>query len=336
MRNYLTNIISILIVSTTVIVFMASPIKGQDSISNTKEISYIKDTYTYKTVDGHEIQADVHRYPMKEVRPALIWIHGGALILGSRTWLTSAQLELYLHAGYTVISIDYRLAPETKLAAIIKDIEDAYAWVRTKGPNLFYIDADRIAVIGHSAGGYLTLMAGFRLKPRPKALVSFYGYGDITGDWYSQPDSFYNQKPTISKEEAFKSVGDSIISNTLTESLLKERAQFYFYCRQHGLWPREVSGHNPETELTWFSKYEPLRNVSPEYPPTMLLHGEEDTDVPFEQSFLMTEAFKRHGVEHEFLTRPDWGHGFDDAGMKDSAVQEAFKRVLSFLKKHVK
>ena len=126
-------------------------------------------------------------------------------------------MKLYLNAGYTLISIDYRLAPETKLAEIIEDLEDAYAWVRSEGPMLFNIDADKIAIVGHSAGGYLTLMAGFIFKPSPKALVSFYGYGDITGSWYSQPDSFYNQNPTISRDQAFEFIGNTIISNPLPE-----------------------------------------------------------------------------------------------------------------------
>ena len=121
-----------------------------------------------------------------------------------------------MKAGYTVVSIDYRLAPETKLAAIIEDLEDAYAWVRAEGPDLFKIDPNRIAVVGHSAGGYLTLVAGFRLKPRPRALVSFYGYCDLTGTWYARPDSFYNQLPAISKDQAFATVGDSLISSTPT------------------------------------------------------------------------------------------------------------------------
>ena len=112
-----------------------------------------------------------------------------------------------LDAGYTIISIDYRLAPQAKLNDIIEDLVDAYRWVRIDGPKLFRIDPNRIAVVGHSAGGYLTLMAGFRLNPRPAALVSFYGYGDIAGDWYSRPDPFYSRQPAVPKEEAYQAVG---------------------------------------------------------------------------------------------------------------------------------
>ena len=167
----------------------------------------IRSTYTYKTIGDLRIRADVYRRPGEIVTPAILWIHGGALIMGNRRGLNAVQAEKYLDAGYTIISIDYRLAPQAKLNDIIEDLVDAYRWVRIDGPKLFRIDPNRIAVVGHSAGGYLTLMAGFRLNPRPAALVSFYGYGDIAGDWYSRPDPFYSRQPAVPKEEAYQAVG---------------------------------------------------------------------------------------------------------------------------------
>lgn len=337
MKNIFTQATYSRAVFAFVLIVFTQTLCGQEIKMASDEIPYIKDSYTYKIVDNHEIQADVYRYPGEELRPGIIWLHGGALIIGTRGWLPSEQMKFYLKAGYTVISIDYRLAPETKLAEIIEDLEDAYAWVRSEGPKLFNIDADRIAIVGHSAGGYLTLMAGCRLKPSPKALVSFYGYGDITGSWYSRPDSFYNKNPTITLDQALEFIGNTVISSPPPEPQWPNgRAKFYLYCRQQGLWPREVSGHDPLREQEWFSDYEPLRNVTSKYPPTVLLHGEKDTDVPFEQSVLMAGALKQYDVTHEFIRNPEWGHMFDATGMEDQAVQEAFNKVLKFLESHVK
>ena len=130
-------------------------------------------TYTYKTIGDCHVKADVYR-PSGCSAPtaAIVYIHGGCLMYGSRKGINSEQLELYLRAGYTVVSIDYRLAPETKLPEIITDLQGAIQWITDAGPDLFSVDPQRIAVVGHSAGGYLALMSGRCVSPRPKAIVS--------------------------------------------------------------------------------------------------------------------------------------------------------------------
>jgi acetyl esterase/lipase len=286
-------------------------------------------TYTYKRAGGCEIRADVYT-TNTEVRPTLVWVHGGALIMGSRRDIRERQRDLYLRAGYHVVAIDYRLAPETKLPEIVEDVVDACRWVRLNGPQLFQADARRMGVVGHSAGGYLTLMLGFRAAPRPSALISFYGYGDIVGEWYSRPDPFYCQQSMVTVEEARASVGEAALSDAWGRP---ERERFYLYCRQQGLWPREVVGYDPDTQAEAFEPFCPERNVTDGYPPTLLLHGGNDTDVPYEQSVLMAKALARVGVEHELITIPGGGHGFD--GADDEASERAFKRVLAFLKAHV-
>jgi acetyl esterase/lipase len=292
---------------------------------------YTRQTYTYKTVSSLPIRADVYRKPDGQVRPAILWIHGGALIFGNRGGINQEQLQRYLESGFVVVSVDYRLAPETKLPEILTDLEDAYLWVREKGPEIFQVDPNRIAVVGHSAGGYLTLTAGYRFQPRPKALVSFYGYGDIAGAWYSNPDPFYLKEPLVSKEKAYAAVGKIPISEPLQE---ENRWPFYLYCRQQGLWPKEVVGHDPKTEPRAFDAYCPLRNVSGDYPPTLLLHGDKDTDVPFEQSEQMAKELKQNGVPSEFIPIAGGAHGFDWK-LKDSQTAKAFDQVVAFLKKYV-
>ena len=288
-------------------------------------------TYTYKTVGELPIKADVYRLSGDEVRPVIVWIHGGALISGSRNGPSAEQRQRYLNAGYVIVSIDYRLAPETKLKGIVDDVQDAFKWVRRDGPKLYKIDPKRVAVIGHSAGGYLTLMTGFAVEPRPQALVSFYGYGDITNEWYSKPDPFYRKtRPLVSKEQAYKAVGKKETTGG------PGRGDFYMYCRQNGLWPKEVAGFDPDKEPRAFDRFCPIRNVSKDYPPTLLLHGDNDTDVPHQQSVDMAAELKKHGVPHEFISIKGGGHGFDGKGMKDAKVAAAFERVEAFLKKHVK
>ena len=252
-------------------------------------------------------------------------------------------LRRYLEAGFVVISIDYRLAPEAKLPQIIEDLRDAFRWVRETGPQAFKIDPRRMAVTGGSAGGYLTLMAGCCVNPRPQCLVSFYGYGDIVGEWYAKPDEFYLREPAVPKEEAYASVGQVPLSGcTFLTKESDKRGRFYLYCRQNGLWCNEVAGLDPIKDLEALVPFCPVRNVTKEYPPTMLLHGDQDTDVPHEQSIMMAKELARHGVAHELRILRGQGHGFE-AVLKDNEwkknddpqVAAAMEAVLVFLKEHV-
>jgi acetyl esterase/lipase len=285
------------------------------------------ETYTYKSAGGCEIKADVHNAGDEARKPGVIWIHGGALIMGSRkappAWLTDER-------RFGIVSIDYRLAPETKLPAIIEDVQDAYRWVREEGPKRLGIDPERLGVEGGSAGGYLTLMCGFAVRPRPRALLSLWGYGDITSSWYSRPSPFYLQQPGVSKEESDRSVGNTCISEPPSPN---QRGRFYLYCRQKGLWPKEVAGHDPDAEPEWFNRYCPVRNVTPEYPPTMLIHGTADTDVPYEESVKMAGKLSQLGVKHTFLSVPQGGHGL--AGIGPSVQAGLFRQAMEFLEAHM-
>jgi acetyl esterase/lipase len=227
------------------------------------------------------------------------------------------------------VSIDYRLAPETKLPAILDDLRDALAWVRASASKAWGARADRVVVLGGSAGGYLTLASGYVVEPRPAALVSFWGYGDIAGPWYSRPDAFYRRQPLVSAAEARASVGTQVVAEPPAGN---GRSRFYLYCRQNGLWPKEVAGHDPDSEPNAFDRFCPVRNVSAGYPPTVLVHGTNDTDVPYEQSVLMNHELARHQVPHEFITVPGAGHGL--GGVDPARIAEIHQRVVAFLKRH--
>jgi acetyl esterase/lipase len=288
------------------------------------------ETVVYKSVPGCEIKADVYRTAQGTARPALLWVHGGALILGSRRPATGPLHSALLNKGYVIVSIDYRLAPETKLPAIIEDLRDAYSWILTDGGKRFGIDPSRIAVSGGSAGGYLTLMAGFSVEPRPRALVSYYGYGAIDDPWNMEPDDFYRKQPLVPKAEALASVGKTVISEPPERSA---RGRFYLYCRQQGLWASEVTGHNPHKEHKWFDDYCPIRNITKVYPPTLLIHGTADTDVPYAASQEMSAKLAETGVARELITVPGAGHGL--VGATDEEKTRAGARAADWITSHM-
>jgi acetyl esterase/lipase len=289
---------------------------------------YWKTTYTYKTAGNLPIQADVYRSPDTAPRPVILWLHGGALIFGHRGNLPEWQARQYVDAGYAVVAADYRLAPESKLPEILDDLKDAWLWVRERGPSLFGADAEHMAVVGHSAGAYLTLMSGFLLDSRPRALVSFYGYGDITGPWQTQPVRLPSGQKPVGKEQAYAAVGTIPLAGT---NFAHQRFTFYAYSRQQGIWPNVVTAMDPAQRPADFRRYCPILNIDSRYPPTLLLHGDADKDVPFAQSEAMQKELAGKGVKSELIRIKDGGHVFD-GNEKDPQVTAAFRRVLEFLK----
>jgi acetyl esterase/lipase len=291
------------------------------------------ETYTYKRVGSLEIKADVHRADDAMPRPVAVWIHGGALINGNRVGIDGRVRQMLLDAGYALVSIDYRLAPETKLPAIIEDVEDAFAWIRKEGPKLLNGDTTRLAVLGGSAGGYLTLTSGFRVKPRPTVLVSFWGYGDLIGDWYSTPSPHpRHHHSKLTEDEARAQVNGPPIADSRDRK--GNGGAFYEFCRQRGIWPKEVSTWDPHNEPEKFVPFMPVRNVTKDFPPTLLIHGTADTDVPYEQSVLMAAEFQKHGVPHELVTIPDAEHGL--AGADARAIDEGYRKALEFVDRHMR
>ena len=287
-------------------------------------------TFTDKKVGDLEIKLDAHRLADKEIRPLAVWIHGGALINGGRSGIGPGRQ--LVQAGYVVVSIDYRLAPETKLPAIISDVEDAFKWIRKNGREKFQADTSKIAVLGGSAGGHLTFSTGFRVKPPPTVLVAYWGYGDLIGPWLSQPSPHKrHQSRTLTPAQMKAVEAGPPVANSYERK--GNGGAYYQTCRKLGIWPEKVSGF-AETDAKKFAPFMAAVNVSSKYPPTLMIHGTKDTDVPHEQSLIMTREFKKHGVPHRLISVKGGEHGL--GGGKPQDIRAARAAVLPFLNKYMK
>lgn len=298
------------------------------------EPEYVKTTAVYKRVENTDIRAVVYRPDDEQVRPVVVWIHGGALINGHRDGISGRIRKYATDRGFALVSIDYRLAPETKLPEIIADVEDAFRWLRSKGAEEFHLDKSRVAVTGGSAGGYLTFVTGHRVKPRPQALVPFWGYGDLVGDWYSTPSPHpRHNRVKVTRDEAFKQVAGPPVSDSRDRK--GNGGLFYLYCRQTGQWPSLVTnGWDPKRDVDKFTPYMPVRNVTQDYPPTLMIHGTIDTDVPHEQSVMMAAEFKKHGVDHRLISIENGEHGL--GGGDPEKIEAAYEAAAEFLDKHLR
>jgi acetyl esterase/lipase len=128
--------------------------------------------------DGDGLRVRVSARPDREPGcGALLWIHGGGMILGSAEqddgWCSRLADEL----GIVVAGVDYRLAPEHPFPAALDDCMDALAWLRDSADELG-VDPDRLAVGGASAGGGLAAAVAQRARDerRPGLCLQLLNY----------------------------------------------------------------------------------------------------------------------------------------------------------------
>ncbi|WP_230199449.1 alpha/beta hydrolase [Bacillus ndiopicus] len=288
----------------------------------------MKKTIVYKATNQFTLEADFYESNRPNA-PVIAYIHGGGLLWGEKEEISDDLIQLYTNNGYGLFSINYRLAPETKIEHILDDVQDALNWLTTEGPKEFSIDASKIAVIGSSAGGFLALSTGI-FATKPRAIVSFYGYGDISADWATKPNSHYCEKDKVSKEMAQQLIGNAVLTNASVE----ERFLLYLYARQTGEWIQLITDLNPALHVDELKKLSPMYNVSADYPPTLLLHGTKDVDVPYLQSVFMRAALIKENVKAKLITIPNGEHVFE-RDFHNPTVQNALQEVLDFLHIHL-
>jgi acetyl esterase/lipase len=286
--------------------------------------------YVYKTADEVKIKADVYAQTGDAKYPMVAWFHGGALMFGNRTGVPKQLVDLCRTNGFVLASFDYRLVPQTKIPAIIEDVTDGIDWLRKRGPKLFNANPQRLVVAGASAGGYLTLMAGCTVEPPPTALVSYWGFGDISGDWTAKPNEQYRKWELIPKEQAWAGVTKEILTGT-DQSNGKPQANLFNYLKQNGLWPDVATGFDPATEPAKFKPYCPIQNLTSKFPPTLFLHGTADPDVPCAQSVEMKAALDALKIPTKLITVKKGGHGLWGGDKK--LVIQAFADSMEYIRK---
>jgi arylformamidase len=123
--------------------------------------------------------------------PLVVFVHGGGWKRGDMQMMRgSAKLEHWQAAGYAVASINYRLVPAATVEQQGADVAGAVAWLRANAARLGF-DADRVVLIGHSAGAHLVALVGtdpqyFRAAGLPMDAVR--GIVPLDGAAYNVPD----------------------------------------------------------------------------------------------------------------------------------------------------
>ena len=200
----------------------------------------------------HKLDILSRRGAVPERAPVLVYIHGGAWMIGDKRQQGIPMMHELVQRGWVCVSINYRLSPRATWPAHIVDCKRAVAWVRQHITE-YGGDPGFIAVSGGSAGGHLSALLaltpgvpewqpGFEdLDTSVAACVPFYGVYDLTGD-----------------PERSGSYGPG------TLELLERRVM------------KTSSSDDPAV----FEQASPDRRVTASAPPMLVFHGANDTLVP--------------------------------------------------------
>lgn len=244
--------------------------------------------------------------------PLVVWVHGGAWLMGSKQLGPDAVQRRVLDRGFALASIEYRLSDEAVFPAQIHDVKAAIRFLRANRER-FRLDADRIAGWGDSAGGHLVALLG--TSAGVTALEGSLGNAGVSSriqavvDWYG-PTDFLRMDEQAGRIEC----GDRATPHTAPDSpesllvggLITER-------------PDRVRAADPTTY------------VDGAEPPFLIQHGTADCVVPYPQSVLLRDALHTAGagdVELDLLEGA--GHGGPAF-----AAQRNMARVLDFLDRHL-
>ncbi|MDL2059908.1 alpha/beta hydrolase [Mesosutterella sp. AGMB02718] len=212
--------------------------------------------------------------------PAIVYVTGGGFINANKD--NGIQLRMHLaEAGYVVASIQYRVAPTARFPQPLEDVKAAIRYLKAHAKQ-FGIDPERVGIVGGSAGGYLSAMAGttsgttafdkgdnLNFSSEVKAAVDLYGLSDLTriGDDHSER-----------VKQAHKSAGS-------TEALWVNGSPV-FGGRDGGILADKEAAE----------KANPIAYISKKSAPMLLMHGTKDTVVSPSQTDLLFQALQKKNI----------------------------------------
>ncbi|AXE18687.1 alpha/beta hydrolase [Runella rosea] len=253
---------------------------------------------TYAEADGKKLTLDIYKLRAQKEPYLIVWIHGGAWHSGSKE---NPPLGMLTH-GYALASVDFRASTEKAFPGPVHDIKAAIRFLRANAAQYGY-KSDKIIIWGASSGGHLA------------ALVAT-----------------TNNNPTL----------EGTLGNFLTTSSSVQACIDFFgptnlltilsQSTPHGLNVRlpalAILLGKPVEQVPELAKAaSPVYQVSASAPPLFIVHGEQDNQVPINQSIELMSAYKSKNLPVQIEFIPNAGHSGPAYGTK-----ELMNKISAFLK----
>ncbi len=263
----------------------------------------IHEDVVYREVEGVALRLDIAVPNQGEGPfPVVLAIHGGAWRAGNKGNMRSA-IERFAGEGYVAVSPQYRLVPDHLYPSQIHDVKAAVRWLRTHAET-YWIDPDRIAALGFSAGGHLALMLG--VSDPDDGLEGLDGDGDPTEVPSSRVQAVINYFGPTDLAAADIPLVSIPLRDALVGGPLDEKAELV----------RQAS---------------PITMLSPDDPPILTFQGTKDPLVPPTQATLLANAMTELEVDGRVELLIGAGHGWPDP-----ELDRTIRMSLEFLDRHLR
>lgn len=228
--------------------------------------------------------------------PVVMYVHGGS-------WMRGDKSEALMFAngmtaqGYLVVSINYRLYPPHQFPAMIEDVKCAVRSLRAHARE-YNLDPKRVGAVGVSAGGHL---------------VALLGTSDQSDGW--DVGEYLDQSSRVQAVVAMAGVMD--LSRNFPNADIEAMKRIGF----------------GEYNVVQAS---PISHVTADDPPFLLIHGDHDELVPYEQSQLMYDRLQQVNVPAQLVIVKNARHSFTAPEGTTPSLLEINQSILDFLAKYLK
>jgi len=235
----------------------------------------------YATVDGKPLALDVYLPAGVTSPPLVVWVHGGAWTSGTKA---NPPAEFVAH-GYALASLDFRQSTTARFPAQVHDIKAAIRFLRAMRARYGDYRTDRIAIAGSSSGGHLAALVGVTN-----------GDAELEG----RVGGSFEQSSSV--QAILDYYGASNLTTILAQST------------PHGLSVRRPAldrllGAQPETVPALAELASPMDHIDRGDPPLFILHGDQDPQMPVNQSLELQGAYEKLGLDVELRIVHGAAHG---------------------------
>jgi acetyl esterase/lipase len=237
----------------------------------------------YARRDGEPLTLDAYLLTSPGSHPAVVFVHGGGFVTGDKRPCPSYILDPYLKNGYSVVSVNYRLAPQHPFPAATEDVSTSIDFVHRIAAE-WRINPMLIVLTGESAGGLISALVGVTLpeKNRVAAVIPMCGEVDL--------------ELRISEDPCF--MDGHMVARPPRGCISKGLAAFFGFS--------EVTTDEQRRTVRAAST---ITHIRADMPPYLLAHGTRDHGVPYEQSVSLQQAMLKIGADCTLLPVVGGGHG---------------------------